>query len=172
MDQVSPRMEVWREARLPHAVRRRFRPPRVGVRNDHLSRTAILVEESCVEADVFLDPLTYVNAQPILTQQVAQTIAVDQLYRRRSIAHCFSLGVSSEGAGRNQQAFLTTSRHSSPEVSDDVRRDHTLVALALEIDGKRDQRDAVGPGAIDSTVSALSRDCHVDEPGFAQDALR
>jgi len=51
----------------------------------------ILVKEARVDSHVLLDPLTHLNAEAELLEQVAQSVAVDQLNGRGAITGGFCL---------------------------------------------------------------------------------
>src|ERR1035437_6649145 len=136
-----------------------------------LGSLAVLVKELRVHDNVFLDALSHLNAKAVLTQKVTQSVAVNQLNGRRAVPNCLSLGVTCEGPGRNEETFFATPRHGASEVPHCARSDDTLVALALEVDRKRDEGDSVGSDTVDPAITTLPGDSHVDEACLTQKAL-
>src|SRR6266566_3250624 len=134
-------------------------------------RSLVLVEEARIDSHDLLDLLPYFHAESEQLEQVAQSVAVDQLDGRSTVPGCFCLGVTGERSRRDQQPFLTPASHRAAEVSHDPRGDGPLVSLALEVHRERHQRQTVGARAIYATIAALARYGDVDKSRFAEDAL-
>src|SRR5215467_12684111 len=136
-----------------------------------MRRSLVLVKEARVDSHVLLYPLTHLNAETELLEQVAQSVAIDQLDGRGAITGGLCLGLAGERACRDQQPFLATASHRAAEVPYYAGGNGPLVPLALEVDRKRHQRQTVGARTIDATIAALARHGDVYESSFAEDAL-
>src|SRR6266702_5347346 len=83
-------------------------------------RSLVLVKEAMIDSNVLRYPLAYVNAEPELLEQVAQSVPVDQLNRRSTVPGCLCLGLAGERSRRDQQSFLAPASHRAAEVPHDT----------------------------------------------------
>ena len=120
-----------------------------------------LAEEHPVDGDVFDCPCGRSDAEVVLLEKVAQTVAVDEVDRWRAVAGGFLLGVRGERTRGDQQAFVSASRHCAAEVADRARAYAAPVALALEEHRAADKAEPVNAKPVDATVAAFAGDVDV-----------
>jgi len=80
----------------------------------------VLIKEARIDSHVLLYSFAHFNAEAKLLEQVAQSVPVDQLDRRSTVAGCLCLGLAGERAGRDQQPFLAPASHRAAEVPYDT----------------------------------------------------
>jgi hypothetical protein len=88
-----------------------------------------LAEERPIDGHVFDCPGSRADAEFLALEKVAQTVAVDEVDRRRAIAGGFLLCVSGERVGSDQQAFVAPACHRAAKVTDRARERARLVAV-------------------------------------------
>lgn len=129
------------------------------------------VKEALIDNDLFDHSCRY--AKPVLLQQVAEVVTVDQVDGWRSVSTRFSFGAQRERAGGDHQTLVSATSHGTPEVPDRAGRNTPGVALALEIARKAEERgDFVYAHPVDSAVARLAKHLYVAESSLSQQAHR
>jgi hypothetical protein len=77
----------------------------------------VLVKETRIDGHVLFHPLAYFDPEPLILEQAAQPVTVDQLGGSSTVPSRLRLGVTGERSGCDQQLFLSPTCHRAAEVS-------------------------------------------------------
>ena len=99
-----------------------------------------------------------------IPEQVAESIAVDQVNGWSPITGSLSLRIIRDGArGELYQPLVRSTNHRAAEVANGAWADRALVALALKQYLKRQEGNAEHPLPVDATIAATASDRDLDE---------
>src|SRR5579875_2886516 len=102
-----------------------------------------LTEERCIDRDVFDCPGGCLDPEVVPLEKIAQTVPIDKVDGRRTIAGGFLFSVRGEVAGGDQQTFVAPACHCAAKVADCSGAYASVVTLALEEDRETDQAKPV-----------------------------
>src|SRR6266511_3017847 len=111
-----------------------------------------VAEERTVDGYFFDLPDVRLYTEAMLLKKLAQSVAVDEVNRRRAIARCLLPRLCCERSGRDQQPAIAAPSHRSTEVAHGTRADAAAITLALKEHGKTDQREPVDPNPVNTAV--------------------
>src|SRR5271165_2797609 len=127
-----------------------------------------LSEERSVNRDILDRPGRSLHTEVIPLEELAKTVAVDEVDRRSAVPGCLLLGVSRERAGSDEQSFIAPACHRAAEVAHRAGSYAAAISLALEEDREADQSQPVNAESVDAAIAALPRDTDTIEVSLAQ----